>query len=640
MTIPKHIVITLKVYALALIIFTLFRVALFFVSINKLHPDTPFNDILYAFFMGIRFDVVISGYILVLPFVLLTILLAFRKNDSIRHISFYYIFIMFSMAFLVCAADIPYFEKFFTRFTVTAFAWMDNPVFVLKMIFEEPRFWIFILPFILVVFVFYTALQRAFQGLEKVDAQPIRLGGFLLYSTLFLLLMLTGIRGRLDEKSPLRIGTAYFSNDSFLNQLGLNPNFTLIRSLLDAQSEEGKPIELMDENKALARVQQDFHIVKPESVSPIARMKNLGGREKKSYNVIIVLMESMSASYMKRQGNTENLTPFLDSLSNRGRYFNNAYSAGIHTYNGVFSTLFSFPAIFTQHPMKTSPISKYHGLATTLRNNNYSTIYFTTHDGQFDNIEGFLKENDFENVISKQDYPSDSSKTTLGVPDDYMFRFSMPLLADLYKQEKPFLAVYLTSSNHAPYYIPDYFVPHTKDISKGIVEYADFSLRKFIQISEKEPWFKNTIFVFLADHGSALRIVYDLSLDYNHIPLLFYAPHIFKENTLSHKMAGQIDVFPSIMGLLQIPYQNNTLGINLFEETRPYIYFNADDKYGVIDSSWLLIVRKDKQTGLYQYRTENRTNYATRYPHITTKMMEYAASNLQTYQYILNKGKM
>ena len=112
----------------------------------------------------------------------------------------------------------------------------------------------------------------------------------------------------------------------------------------------------------------------------------------------------------------KNLTPFLDSISHAGYYFENIYTAGIHTFNGVFSTLFSFPAIYRQNPMKESTMFRYNGIGNTLRKNGYSTTYFTTHDGQFDNIEGFLRANDFENIITLADYPSEKAKTTLGVP--------------------------------------------------------------------------------------------------------------------------------------------------------------------------------------------------------------------------------
>lgn len=507
------------------------------------------------------------------------------------------------------------------------------------MILEEPRYWLYVIPFIVSLIIFYKFLRIIFNyKVESYSSSKFSLK--IIFSLIFLGFIFIGIRGRIEKKSPIRVGTAYFCNNPFINQLGLNPNFTLIRSLIDSYKEENKSIELMDEKIAIANVQEYLKITNPDPNLPLLRELSFDSASSEKHNVVIIIMESMSAAKMKRHGNTNNLTPFLDSISNEGYYFENAYTSGIHTFNGIFSTLFSFPAIFRQHPMKESSMYKYHGIATTLKHHNYSTIYFTTHDGQFDNIEGFLKSNDFEKVISKKDYPLDKVKTTLGVPDDYMFEFSIPILNELNNLNKPFIAAFMTASDHGPFFIPDYFKPHNSEIHEQIVEYADYSLKKFIQLAAKQKWFNNTIFVFIADHGAPLSAIYDISLDYNHTPLIFYAPEIIKEKIVFSSMAGQIDVYPSVMGLLKLPYSNNTLGVDLFNDKRPYIYFNADDKFGVIDNDWLLIVRKDKFIGLYKYRVKDLKNYANLEPAIVLRMKTYAESNLQSYQYVVSKNKL
>jgi phosphoglycerol transferase MdoB-like AlkP superfamily enzyme len=347
-------------------------------------------------------------------------------------------------------------------------------------------------------------------------------------------------------------------------------------------------------------------------------------------------MESMSAGKMKRHGDTHELTPFLDSLSNVGYYFENTYSAGIHTYNGIFSTLFSFPALFKKHSMKNTPIPEYNGLPYALEQLGYSSIFFMTHDGQFDNVEGFMLANDFGRVISQKDYPSAEIKTALGVPDDYLFRFSIPILNDMSKEGRPFFATFMTASDHGPRYIPDYFKPHSTNKEHQSVEYADYSLRKFIQIAQKQKWFDNTLFVFIADHGSPIDATYDVSLDYNHVPLLFYSPKLIAQGRTFSRMAGQIDVFPSIMGLLGLPFANNTLGVNLFKVHRPYIFFNVDDKYAVLDKNWLLIVKNNGGKALYKYQNQDLKNYIDGQTDLVATMRQYAESNIQAYQYVLS----
>ncbi|MGE4541180.1 MAG: LTA synthase family protein [Bacteroidales bacterium] len=632
--IPATIQLFLKIYLIVILIFFLFRVLLFTTELERI-GDSGFYDIVRAFTMGIRFDIVIASYVILLPFLILTANQFIKSKSAIsRTLTAFtkiYLILIFSLTFIVCAADIPYFNQFFSRFSISAFQWVDSPVFVIKMIFQEPLYWIIIIPLIALIFIFIKLINRFFKTFKS--ALPANN----LYVTIGLSILMTGliflgIRGRIEEKSPIRIGTAYFGNNPFLNQLGLNPNFTLIRSYLDSQKVENKSIALIDNDLSISNIQSYLNITQPNANYPILREVNFDTIKNTKHNVILIIMESMSAAKMSRHGNPDSLTPFLDSISNCGYYFENAFTNGIHTRNGVFSTLFSFPAIFRQHPMKESSMQRYNGIYSTLLDKGYSTIYFTTHDGQFDNVEGFLKANGCQRVISKADYPRNMIKTTLGVPDDYMFEFSIPILNQLNNKNQPFFATFLTASDHGPYYIPDYFAPKSSETKKQIVEYADFSLRRFIQMAKSEAWFDNTIFVFIADHGSPMDNLYEMSIAYHHTPLLYYAPNIITNHKVYDKVASQMDVFPSTMGLLQLPYYNNTFGIDLFRENREYALINANDKFGVIDRNWFLIGDISNNRKLYKYNEKDLHDYTTELKDTVSKMDLYARSFLQGFQ--------
>lgn len=633
---PANIILFIKIYLSAVLVFFLFRFMLFLTEFGRIE-HALLSDVLFAFLMGVRFDIVISGYILSIPFILISLIYLIDAQASfgkrIIAICRYYLISMFVLSFVVCAADIPYFNQFFSRFSISAFQWIDNPGFVAEMILEEPAYWFIIVPLILLSVIFIRLIKEYFQVFGSAS-QGINRFIISSASVIFLGLILIGIRGRVEEKSPIRIGTAYFCNNPFLNQLGLNPNFTLMKSWLEANKEENKSIHFMDDQTAISNVQSYLHLSQADSTFPLLRKVEFDTVQSHYYNVILVIMESMSAAKMSRHGNKDYLTPFLDSISNCGYYFQNAYSSGIHTMNGIFSTLFSFPALYRQHPMKGAAMLQYMGIYSTLKSNGYVTIYFTTHDGQFDNVEGFLKANDCERVISKCDYPKAKVKTTLGVPDDCMFEFSIPLLNELSEKGKPFFACFMTASDHGPYYLPSYFKPKTAEIKKQIVEYADYSLNRLIELAAAQKWFNNTLFVFVADHGAAMDNTYELSLDYHHTPLLFYAPGIITQHKVFVKTASQIDIFPSIMGLLKIPYRNNTLGIDLFSENRAYAILNADDKIGVIDKDWLLIEKGDQHPALYKYRENSTINYATMFPDTVGLMNTYAKSHLQVFQYL------
>lgn len=635
-----NISIILNTYLLVTGIFFIFRLILFFTELQRIDSfQAEFINILKAFIMGVRFDLVISGYILVLPFLILSVLFILGKNIVwLRKFVFYWIFILYTLAFMICAADIPYFNQFFSRFSVAAFQWVDSPVFMIKMIFQEPRYFIIIIPLIIFLFFFYKILKKIFRTSPEPQA-AVHLSLKIIISIVALGIIFIGIRGRLQEKAPIKVGTAYFSDNAFLNQLGLNPVFTLMRSYFDRLDERNETVKLMDDETAISNVRKYLGITEPIGDYPIARQVLSDPAGEKKYNVVMVIMESMSAAKMTRHGNPKILTPFLDSIANRGYYFENIYTAGIHTFNGVFSSLFSFPAIYLQNPMKESTMFRYNGFGPTLRKNGYSTTYFTTHDGQFDNIEGFLRANDFENIITLADYPSEKIKTTLGVPDDYMFEFSMPLFDRLAGENRPFFVTFMTASDHGPFYLPEYYKPRNKEIRDQMVEYADWSLRKFISLSSEKPWFSNTIFIFIADHGSPINAVYDIPMDYHHTPLVIYAPGIITEPVAFDCIGGQIDVFPTIMGILNQSYVNNTLGIDLLKESRPYIFINHEDKFGVIDNDYLLILKKEGDKALYRYRNKDKKDYKDEELQRVKEMEEYTLSNLQVFQYLMQSEK-
>lgn len=636
MIINQHIKLIAKTYLLVLPIFTVFRVILFFLEIDKVDlSSVGLSTIVKSFVMGIRFDVVISSYILFLPaLVLLTLDLFGNVNGTIKRVFFYWIFVFFSIGFAVSSADIPYFIQFYDRFTIGAFEWIENFDFVVSMIFQEPKYFIIVFPFLIIEYIFYVSLKRIFTA-ESINKKPKTWINIAL-SLSVLLLVFAGIRGRLQNKSPIRIGTAYFSNNSFLNKLGLNPSFTLIKSYLDSKKSRNLSIKLISSNLAKKNVQEYLSLTHFNYSSPIARKIEFEKDSCKKHNIVLILMESMSAAKMKRHGNKHRLTPFLDSLSNNSLYFENIYTAGKHTFNGIFSTLYSFPAIYRQHTMK--QIRLYDGMSSTLLKNGYSTTYFTTHDGQFDNVEGFLRANDFQKIISQSNYPISEVKTTLGVPDDYMFRYSIPVINKLAESNKPFFVTFMTASDHGPYYIPDYFEPKARNMKQKVVEYADWSLKKFIEACSKEKWFDNTLFVFVADHGAPLNPKYDISLNYFHSPLLIYGPKIINKAQTYREIGSQIDVYPTIMGLLKIPYINNTLGIDLLKEKRKYAIINDDDKIGILDTTYFCIMKK-KSSSLYKYRNSDLKDYSSSNKQRVTEMTEYAKSNMQVFQDMILKGE-
>jgi phosphoglycerol transferase MdoB-like AlkP superfamily enzyme len=640
-----HIRLILKVYLIGIIIFFLFRLILFLTELGQLEtlPANSLGLILQSFFLGLRFDTTVSGYFIALPFLLLSIMCSFKIESNLLSKSIAILLIFFyTIGFLICAIDIPYFNHFFSRFSTAGFAWQDSPDFVINMIIQEPRYWLAIVPFLIFSVSFAWLINRFFgQFVNQLKQGRQHKRVYIIISSMLMLVFIfVGIRGRVAEKSPIRVGTAYFSNYAFLNMLGLNPVFTFMRSTMDDLKPGGRKLILMEENRAISNVQKYLNINSPNYESPIARKENVGGLQHQ-LNIVLIIMENMSAEKMARYGNRKNLTPFLDSLAMQGLCFDNIYTSGIHTFNGVYSTLFSYPSLFKKHPMKSVSMQSYNGISSTLKDFGYYSIYFTTHDDQFDNIGGFLRANEFDEIIAQDNYPSEKVLSTLGVPDHYLFEFSLPKLNQLNYTGNPFLAAYMTASDHGPYIIPENipFTPKSIDMKQQIVEYADWSISNFFKLASKEAWFDSTLFVLVADHGTSLASPYDMPLSFHHTPLIFYAPGILDLTGCSQKIGGQIDVFPTIMGICQLPYINNTLGINLLNEERPFIYFTADDKLGVLNQEYFLIVRNAGGESLYKYRESSVENEIDIKNKLVESMKTYTYSMLQTANWLIENKK-
>ncbi|MCL2512026.1 MAG: sulfatase-like hydrolase/transferase [Bacteroidales bacterium] len=634
----RNIVLVAKIYLLAIVMFTFFRLIMFLLGLSFITVSDDFGNVLYAFWMGLRFDLAVTGYIVFCPFWALTLITIINPRSKLPAvIIFYFLFVVFFLSFVVCTIDIPYFEQFFSRLTVTAFRWLESIGILTKMIVQEFSYIGYVMPLLLLTVIFFFGLKKAF-SVFTLSQRSVNIRLNIILSLVIGGLMLAGIRGRLEKGSSIAVSDASFGYNSFLNQLGLNPNFTLIQSWLDEVEDNQSVAWLMDDEEALSQIQNFLAIRLQDDCSPVLRRVEPDTVNHSPPNVILVIMESMSAARMTHFGSQNLLTPFLDSIAMAGYFFENIYSAGVHTHNGIFSTLYSFPSLYRERYMN-DVTTKYNGMPSALKKCGYNTIFFTTHSAQYNNMRLFLTANDFDQIIEQSDYPSDKTVNAWGVNDDFMFEFAIPVLNE---RQSPFFATFLTTSNHGPYYVPDYFSPKRQNMKERAVEYSDWSLRKFVQMASRQAWFDNTLFIFTADHGAVVDNIYNMPLNYHHIPLIMYAPKIIQQPAIFDCMGGQIDVFPTTMHLLGLPYVNNTMGIDLFSERRQFIYFSSGHNfsYGVVSDSLFLIVSKDKVSDeLFLYRNRDVTNRIDQYQAFADEMKNYAKVNYQTSQYVISNQK-
>lgn len=637
---PAPVQFILLTWLTGMVIFSAFRIVLFLLNRDEA-SSIPASTILEAFLMGLRFDAVINGYFLILPAFIFFILSFFQRgNKTAAKVISVFLSIVYGIAFLAYAADFRWYEHQASRLTVAILQWTNTPGWMLKFLFQDVYNYPFLIVLFLLLFVFYKLVIRIrrFAFSEGYENNPS--GKIIPVYLVMLGLMFMGIRGRLAIKSPIRWGTAFFSQYNFTNQLGLNPVYTFIRSWLDQKASVEQRFNFMSDENAEKIVRQQLNINGRDDTSPVSRETKPRGNPHK-YHVVLVLMESMTAKNMMHFGNSEKITPVLDSLYDRSISFSDFYSDGNHTFNGIFSSLYGWHSLPMVHHMKDlSHQQPYCGLPLTLKEQGYSTRFFTTHDDQFDNMSGFLLPNGIEKIISEKDYDRKEVVSTLGVPDHVMFEKVIAEMEALSKNDKPVFISMITGSNHEPFVLPDNipFKPHAEAMAQQMVEYADWSIGKFMAEAATHPWFDSTIFIFTGDHGGLVKNI-DRYLAFHHVPLIIYAPKIFMEPRVISKVGGQADIFPTVCGMLDISCRINSMGVDLQNSSRKYYPFNFDEEICAVSpgSLYTLVHGEDR---FYKLNDDGKEITAAQMNSEGDSMKTFLEAVMQTTQRMIEKREM
>ncbi len=611
---------------------------LFLMHIN-LWKHEDFSTIIESVFVGFRYDNVIIHYIMAIPILLLLVGFISHKIEKwMLLFSKYWIFALSSFCFIIAAADIPFFQFYNTRVTITILSWNDTPLLMLKAVFTNFCYVFYFLVGLAMVFAWYKCLsaitKKAIQSIGNVPVKK-RIIQKIVLGIILPIIMFFSIRGQINlNYMPIGVKNAYYCDNSFLNQMGLNPVFTFIFSFKDDK------ISLMDLDTAylIASNELGVNSGKHHSIERKIEFDTLPTYK----NVVLVIVESLSAERLEYYGNTSELTPFIDSLTQKSLFFPNTYSAGIHTYNGIFSSLYALPALLGRNPMTnvSSSNQKYDGLPVQLQNLGYKTLFFCPNNKDFDNLGSFLKSNGYDDVVDEASYPSEKIVSGWGVADDFLFENGINEIRSR-KIKQPFFATFLTVSTHAPFVIPKGipFKPKASDISDQIYQYTDWSIQKFLDLASREPWFSNTIFVFVADHGQNFDPTYEMPLSYHQIPLMFYSPSFIRAR-IDNRFALQTDIYPTIMGLLKIPYLNSTPGVDLInDKARPYAYFSADNKIGIVDSSYFYIWQSSGREKMYHYPSKSTKDEFLQQQNRIKDMKNYAFSFIQISDDLLKQKR-
>lgn len=632
--IPVSVKITLKFYLLFLLIALLYRLTLMCFHLDEI-AGVPFWTVAKAYLVGLHFDTATACYLLAFPIIIFLIFdFIGRKNVIFEKIMTIFMTILLVITTFACVSDIPYYNQFADHINLTSLDWFKGEngfSDVMKMIFGDPSLWLFLIPLTLLIVGIYFVSKWI---VRKSEAwQPKGYVVKTISALLLIVLCFFGMRGYITRERPMGVYDAFYSDNSLLNQLGQNPTYTFINSYLT-------DVTLMDDELAIANMRKYLDIEDvTEFKNPLSR-QFVADSVPNNYNVVLIIMESMSADLLARNGHYQGLTPFLDSLIDQSLYFENCFSAGKHTISGIFSSLCSFANTFQDdptyqlNPVKSEPVLTYNNLPKTLKDNGYQTLFFVPHEATWEKLDAFLLKNGIDKIYSSIDYYGATECSNWGVNDDYLLQYGVNALDDY--ADKPFFATLLTVSNHQPYVIPKKFNRRSDVDKEAIVQFADYALQRFFEKAKQTKWFDNTIFVLVGDHGKDYVKSYIPPVSYFHIPLVFYCPSLLKPE-VNPNFASQVDIYPTLMDILDISFVNNTLGVDLMKFKRPMTFSSGDTEYCVFDDEWYLIGSKNKPSQLFHYVDMDMKNYAEENPEIVEKLKNYGESNFQAFQYIYKK---
>lgn len=366
-------------------------------------------------------------------------------------------------------------------------------------------------------------------------------------------------------------------------------------------------------------------------------------------NVVFILVESLSGSFLKEFGNKENITPFLDSLTQKSVFFEDLYATGTRTVRGMEAVTLCIPPTPGQSIVKRPNNQNLYTVGNVFKSRKYDCNFFYGGDGYFDNMNAYFGGNGF-NIYDRGrgSVLSDEIKTirnninddevtfenAWGVCDEDIFNKLLKVADVQYKNKKPFFNFVMTTSNHRPYTYPSGKIDIPSGTSReGAVKYTDFALKELFKKAKTKPWFKNTVFVIIADHCASSAGKDEIDVANYHIPA-FIVNLPEEQNQKITKQCSQIDLWPTLFSLFQWNYQSDFFGKNVldpkFEERA---LMGTYRKLVLMKKEKVMILSDQKKQAFYSWNKQN--NSLTKLP-MNHSFLEETISWYQTADYLFN----
>jgi phosphoglycerol transferase MdoB-like AlkP superfamily enzyme len=584
--------------AVGFVMFTAFRAGLLLAR-YRLIENLDSSDIWDCFLVGMRFDAVPIGYAL-LPLAIVLPMAprkAFGKAGFRRAVTVYATtLIVIASVVEICGAT--FFLHFLDRLNWLSIAHFGH--------FKESAIHIWriypVLTLLSAVIVFGLLVRWALGRILWMRPMPSRmkLPGRIAMAVALVTLCVLACRGGLGHR-PLGQGQAYFSTNKVLSRLTLNNFFTLFHAARVNLTDVGDEQEYYSfpPPARAAEVAGGMLIQRGETplggfANPLWRRSD-SGKPRQDYNVVIIMMEGMSSRPVGVLGNSPSFTPNLDALCKEGLFFDRMYAVGPRTSRGMVGVLCSHPDVGGMSVLRRDLAKgQFLTLPAIFEARGYETVMIYGGDPDFDNMREFFSKGGIRRFVSQVDMGSEKQAGNWGVPDEIAFEKAHRTFVAM--GGKKFFSVILTVTNHDPYEVPEEKVdmlpgesPEIKSLNA--YRYADWALGGFLRKASAAEYFKNTIFVLVADHGRDFDNRRIVDVPGYRVPCLFYAPGILQPKVV-HTVASQVDIAPTLLAILGGIYEHCFMGRNILAvgEEDGFAVIHDEDQFAFVRGDLALVV--------------------------------------------------
>ncbi|MGG5577755.1 LTA synthase family protein [Myroides sp. C15-4] len=413
----------------------------------------------------------------------------------------------------------------------------------------------------------------------------------------------------------------------YYNELQANGGYKFYQAFCSSSLDYNRFYEKIDEEKAQALIHSIY-----QSQGPNNQQHIVDSLPEIKKNIVLITVESLSASFMERYGNTDQITPNLDQIAKEGLVFDNLFAVGNRTVRGLEAVTLSLPPSAGESIVKQENNSDLFSMGKLLKSKGYTVQYLYGGDSYFDNMKTFFGGNHYE-IIDKS--ALDKSEITFsniwGVCDEDMFAKALKIFDANSKTGQPFFSHIMTVSNHRPYTYPEGKIEVAGEAQSrdGGVKYTDYAIGTFIETAKTKPWFKDTVFVIIADHCASSAGKASLPLERYHIPAVIYAPGFIAPKA-EERLLSQIDVMPTLLGLLHFSYESQFYGQDIYKPQYSERAFIATyQNLGYLENNILTVLSPNRKVEQFQVEKNNQEYHMQPKKELDKRLVDKAIANYQ-----------